>query len=203
MPLALGVVIGRVGDLIIGDHLGEPTSWALAFRYWGGNLSGFTCTPGPDAFGTCVTQLSNGRSEQITHGGATLTDPQFQVIAHGIGVHQTALYDFLSSMCLVLLLLFLLRKPRAVGVLMLTFVTWYAGVRIITDFLRTENRFLGLTGSQWACIGAIVVCAVLLTRIRRRSRSGEDAEPSTDDDSEPPSGPPDGQRSVEISEDAG
>ena len=25
--LAFGIAIGRIGDLIIGDHLGEPTSW--------------------------------------------------------------------------------------------------------------------------------------------------------------------------------
>src|SRR5439155_13832670 len=31
IPITMGVVIGRVGDLIIGDHLGKPTSWLLAF----------------------------------------------------------------------------------------------------------------------------------------------------------------------------
>ena len=41
MPLAVGIVIGRIGDLIIGDHLGKPTSWLLAWQYHGGNLAGY------------------------------------------------------------------------------------------------------------------------------------------------------------------
>ena len=34
-PLALGIAVGRIGDLIIGDHLGKPTSWVLAWQYRG------------------------------------------------------------------------------------------------------------------------------------------------------------------------
>ena len=44
--LAFGIAFGRIGDLIIGDHLGKPTSWLLAFQYEGGNLSGFACAEG-------------------------------------------------------------------------------------------------------------------------------------------------------------
>lgn len=32
----LGIALGRVGDLIIGDHLGNPTTFALGYRYLGG-----------------------------------------------------------------------------------------------------------------------------------------------------------------------
>jgi phosphatidylglycerol:prolipoprotein diacylglycerol transferase len=46
MPLAVGIVIGRIGDLIIGDHLGKPTSWPLAWQYHGGNLAGYDCSSG-------------------------------------------------------------------------------------------------------------------------------------------------------------
>src|SRR3972149_3755062 len=47
IALALGIAIGRIGDLVIGDHLGTPTSWALAFRYDGGELAPpFTCEEG-------------------------------------------------------------------------------------------------------------------------------------------------------------
>ena len=34
--LAFGIAIGRIGDLIIGDHLGKPTSWLLAWTYRAG-----------------------------------------------------------------------------------------------------------------------------------------------------------------------
>jgi len=81
-----------------------------------------------------------------------------------VGVHQTALYDLLLTMALVLLLVFLNRKARRTGVLFWTYAVWYGTGRIITDFLRVENRFLGLTGSQWTSI--IVVAFGLFTLIR-------------------------------------
>lgn len=34
--LALGIAIGRVSDLVIGDHLGKPTTMPWGFRYVGG-----------------------------------------------------------------------------------------------------------------------------------------------------------------------
>lgn len=30
--IALGVIVGRIGDLIVGDHLGKPTSFVLGYR---------------------------------------------------------------------------------------------------------------------------------------------------------------------------
>lgn len=159
MPLAVGIVLGRIGDLVIGDHLGKPTSWALAFQYHGGNLSGYDCTT---AHGACTISLFGGQSETVTRTGARLYDSSLHVLQHGVGVHQTALYDFLSTMVLVLLLLWLLRKPRRRGIPVLAFGTWYAGMRIVTDFLRVENRFLGLTGSQWASVAVVAFCTLTL-----------------------------------------
>jgi prolipoprotein diacylglyceryltransferase len=179
MPLAVGVVVGRVGDLIIGDHLGTPTNFFLAFRYYGGNLSGYDCT---SFAGTCSTQLSHGRTQVITHAQARLFNGSFEQIAHGIGVNQTAMYDWLSAMGLTLFLLWLLRKEHRAGVLTVTFVVWYAAARLVTDFLRVENRFLGLTGSQWACIGAIALCLVVLARIRRRPPDGAQPPPLAADE---------------------
>ncbi len=165
MPLAVGVVVGRVGDLIIGDHLGTPTNFFLAFRYYGGNLAGYGC-----ASGLCSISLAHGRSQEITHTGAVLRagPPTFHVLARGIGVNQTALYDWFSAMGLTLFLLWLMRRERRAGVLTIGFVVWYAAARVITDFLRVENRFLGLTGSQWTSLAAIVLCLVVLRWVRGR-----------------------------------
>ena len=79
-------------------------------------------------------------------------------------MHQTALYDLLLTMGLVLVLVFLNRKARRTGVLFWTYAIWYGTGRIITDFLRVENRFLGLTGSQWTSI--IVVAFGVFTLLR-------------------------------------
>jgi len=177
IPIPLGVVIGRIGDLIIGDHLGKPSSWLLAFRYHGGNLSGYDCTSLP---GTCSAVLSGNRVQTITGTKATLVSSTGQTLGQGVGVHQTALYDLLLTMALVLLLVFLNRKVRRTGVLFLTYAVWYGTGRIITDFLRVENRFLGLTGSQWT--STIVVAFGVFTLIRfalRPSRPTEDESAAT------------------------
>jgi phosphatidylglycerol:prolipoprotein diacylglycerol transferase len=39
-PMALGLVIGRISDLITGDHLGKPTDLPWGFRYVGTNPPG-------------------------------------------------------------------------------------------------------------------------------------------------------------------
>ena len=163
MPIALGIVIGRIGDLIIGDHLGKPTSWLLAFRYHGGNLSGYACLQG-----VCSTTLSGGRVQTISAQGAQLRSSTGALLASGVGVHQTALYDLFIAMGLVLLLVYLNTIPRRTGILIATFGLWYGTGRIITDFLRVENRFLGLTGSQWSSSVAVAVCLYVLIRFALR-----------------------------------
>ncbi|HEX8098893.1 MAG TPA: prolipoprotein diacylglyceryl transferase family protein [Actinomycetota bacterium] len=159
--IPLGVVIGRIGDLIIGDHLGKPTSWLLAFRYHGGVLSGYQCVAGE-----CSTALAGGKAQIISSQGARLLGPDQSVLAGGLGVHQTALYDLIATMALIALLDFINRVPRRVGVLTLTFATWYATGRILSDFLRVENRFFGLTGSQWTSIAAVVISLATLVWFR-------------------------------------
>ena len=47
--LALGILIGRIGDLIVGDHLGKPTEFFLGFR----------CT-GADSASSCVAPIGSG-----------------------------------------------------------------------------------------------------------------------------------------------
>lgn len=169
--IPLGVVIGRVGDLIIGDHLGKPTSWLLAWRYEGGQLSGYAC----DAGRCVITGLSGGRSEEITSQGAILRDGAGHVIGTGVGVHQTALYDFLISMALVLFLVWLNRRLRRPGVLFFTYALWYGCGRILTDFLRIENRFFGLTGSQWTSLVAATLSVAMLVRFALQGREAAQA----------------------------
>jgi phosphatidylglycerol---prolipoprotein diacylglyceryl transferase len=172
--IGLGIVIGRIGDLIIGDHLGKPTSWALAFTYQGGDLSGYDCT----ITDTCRTTLYGGQFQQISEGAARLHAPSGEVVASGVGVHQTALYDFASTILLVLLLLYLNTRPRRMGVLALTFGLWYGTVRVVTDFLRVDKRFFGMTGSQWASVLVIVLCLATFAWFARRPERGSPASAS-------------------------
>ena len=144
--MALGVIVGRIGDLIVADHLGMPAP-ILFLGYKCPRLNVPTASP-------C--------------GPTSLADRTV-----GAVVHQTALYDFVSSILLLSLLLWLRRKPRYDGFLIFVFAVWYGAMRIVEDFLREDVRHFGLTGSQWSSIVVVVVCLSLLTMYRRTLRVGQ------------------------------
>ena len=175
--IPMGIIIGRIGDLIIGDHLGKPTSWPLAFAYRGGDLSGYSCVAGE-----CTTRLAEEKTQIITTQGANLISSDGTVIASGAGVHQTALYDLGATILLVTLLLYLNLRPRRMGILTLTFATWYGIGRIITDLLRVENRFFGLTGSQWTSVAVVVLSVATLVWFALRPEQPDGAGPAEPDD---------------------
>jgi prolipoprotein diacylglyceryl transferase len=132
--IALGIAIGRVSDLIIGDHLGKPTALPWGFRY-----------PGSD-------------------------HPLAGAPPIGTVVHPVALYDLILTTVLLFVLIRFLRSPRATGSAIALFILWYAGSRILTDFLRTDPRRLaGLTGSQLTALALIVVVLLALWQRARRT----------------------------------
>jgi phosphatidylglycerol:prolipoprotein diacylglycerol transferase len=143
--MALGVIIGRIGDLIVADHLGTRTNFFLGYKCPGLNVP--TASPcGPTHFADRTV---------------------------GAVVHQTALYDFVSSILLLSFLLWLRRKQRYDGFLIFVFAVWYGAMRIVEDFLREDVRHFGLTGSQWSSIVVVAVCLALLTLYRRTPRVGQ------------------------------
>lgn len=155
MPgLAAGLVIGRIGDLMIGDHIGAPTSFPLGWRCTGdynppggGNAFGFT---DPSSYQVAVERLG----DQPTIGC-------FDTV-----VHQTALYDFGAALFVLLLLLWLERRPRFDGFFLAAWVYGYGAVRFVGDFAREDRRLFGLTGSQYALFAAAVAVTVWLVRTR-------------------------------------
>jgi len=58
------------------------------------------------------------------------------------------------------------RKARNPGLMTIVFVLWYGTVRLVTDFLRVDKRYLGLTGSQIVAIVVALTCLYLLARYR-------------------------------------
>jgi len=102
-------------------------------------------------------------------------------------VHQTAMYDFVSSILLLTFLLWLRRRrQRYDGFLIFVFAVWYGAMRIIEDFLREDVRHFGLTGSQWSSILLVAVCLFLLTAYRRTPPVGQwDKLPPAEGPSEP------------------
>lgn len=186
VALAMGIGIGRIGDLIIGDHLGKPTSWLLAWKYHGGTLAPpFThCSVGsPD----WCAPLQGGHLEMITRAGALLKDVHGRTIATGVGVHQTALYDMILAWILFAILWNMRKKPQREGVLALTFGVYYGCCRLLEDSLRIDKRFGPFTGSQWSALTVAIISASILiwwaVQARRRgSGSRGDGDPLPDDD---------------------
>ena len=139
--MALGVIIGRIGDLIVGDHLGKQTSFFLGFKCPTNHDTASPCIPGP-----------------------------------GSVVHQTALYDFVLTILLIGVLLWLRRRRDDwyPGFLIMVFGAWYGCQRILEDFLREDKHILGtgLTGSQITAIITVLLCLWHLAFVRRTPRWG-------------------------------
>jgi len=192
--LAFGIGIGRIGDLIIADHLGKPTSWLLAWTYEGGTVAPpFSC-----ADEVCQASLQGGHLQILERGGSRLLDEAGSVVAQGTGVHQAALYDMLLGWVLFGVLWFFSSKERREGTTALLFTTWYGCARLLEDSLRIDKRFGPLTGSQWTALMVVLVSIAVLVyfavkkpearatparRRLRRSRPPQDPEP--EDPSEP------------------
>lgn len=175
--LALGIVIGRIGDLLIGDHLGEPTNFALGWRCAG---EGGERPVDADVY---LQALAEGQPPSLG--------------CYDLVLHQTALYDLLSTLALLVVLLLIGRKVRPTGLLIVTFTIWYSGMRVVTDFLRVDKRYFGLTGSQLMSITVGVICLYLLARYRGaptrfREPPGSGGDGAGDRSPMPPEPPPAG-----------
>lgn len=146
--VAAGLLLGRLGDLMIGDHIGEPTDFFLGWRCTGNfwvretNSFGFV-DPVP--------------YPAVPPGAEAPTAGCFDTV-----VHQTALYDFGAAALVLLLLLWFERSKRWDGFFTATWVYAYGALRFLGDFARQDRRLFGLTGSQYAVIGAIVALTVYL-----------------------------------------
>ena len=145
--LALGIFLGRIGDLVIGEHLGGETTFALGWR----------CT---GAF------RDAGAPYPFPRPGPGTVQGCFDAV-----LHQTALYDFLAGGIIFAALLLLERKPRFDGFFLMAFAVMYGLARFITDFARAADKdLLGpLTGSQLTALGTILAVLVWVA-VRRPDR---------------------------------
>jgi phosphatidylglycerol:prolipoprotein diacylglycerol transferase len=142
--LALGIFVGRIGDLIIGEHLGGRTTFFLGWRCTGAYGDPMAPYPWPG--------------------------PRVQGCYDAV-LHQTALYDFLAAGVVLAALLLLERKPRFDGFFTVVFVLLYGGGRFVSDFARAADlRLVGpFTGSQVTVL-LVIVSVILWIAIRKPYR---------------------------------
>ncbi len=147
--MALGIFIGRVGDLIIGEHLGAATDFFLGWR----------CTGSYDA--SWVLQPPVPYSGPMVQG------------CFDTAVHQTALYDFIAGGLIFVLIVWLERKPRWDGFSAMVFALGYGLFRFISDFAREADKDLvgTFTGTQLTSIAVIVVVAVWVRVVKPWERT--------------------------------
>ena len=137
--LAIGTVVGRIGDLAIVEHLGGPTRFFLGY----GIRPGYNVAPQHDRL-ECVTATAG----------------EFCGI-----YHHAALYDLLAAaVCFGFLYWLVFRSGVRLryGQLFAIWMTWYGIQRFFIDFTRLAldvggDRTLGaLTWSQWSALAAAV-----------------------------------------------
>ncbi len=156
--LALGTIVGRIGDLAIVEHLGAESDGLLAF----GLKPGYEPAPqhtilqaACDASGTPVGEVC-------------------------ASYHHAGLYDMLGAIALIGVLYLLRRywRSRHYGQLLGFWVVWYGIQRFLIDFTRlvpegelgavAADRTLGSwTWSQWSALAAALLGVVLLAVFRR------------------------------------
>jgi prolipoprotein diacylglyceryl transferase len=140
----LGLIFGRLGDIVVGDHLGGASSLPFAFRFY--------------PYDSLKASIDPGR--YVAHPGAV--DACFDS-----GCHQTALYDLWNVIILLPVVLWLARKPRPPGFLIAFTATWYGGARLFTDIARDAKYYVGLHGTQWASIALILIGIWYMVRLAR------------------------------------
>ncbi len=161
--LALGAVVGRIGDLAIVEHLGSPTTFFLGYEL----QPGYDVSPQHDVLETlCDVNEICGP------------------------YHHTALYDLLGALVLLGLLLWLQRSWRArhYGQLFSVWMIWYGLQRFLIDFTRLGAARDGValpdgtivepiadavmgpfTGSQWGALGLAALGIFILILAGRRT----------------------------------
>ncbi len=162
--LAIGAVVGRIGDLAIVEHLGSRTNFFLGFAV----KPGHDLSPQHDLLECATTTRVDGLCPY----------PIDETLA---GVyHHTALYDLLGA-AVLLGVIYLLRRlwvTRRYGQLFSVWVIWYGFQRFLIDFTRFGAAEDGLnadsvvgpfTGSQWGGLLAALLGVLLLLWFRRVS----------------------------------
>ncbi len=155
--LAIGTIVGRVGDLLIVEHLGSATTFALGY----GIKPGYDVAPQHDPLECSVAEAVDGLC----------------------GVyHHSAAYDLLGAALLLGVLFWLYKhwKPRHYGQMFAFWVAWYGFQRFLIDFSRlvpgdqsvvaqaAADATLGpFTWSQWSGLGAGFFGIFLIWRFRK------------------------------------
>ncbi|MEX1254022.1 MAG: prolipoprotein diacylglyceryl transferase family protein [Dehalococcoidia bacterium] len=136
--LLLGLAIGRIGDLINGEHFAELSGLPWAVRYTNLNSPSVLSHPIP----SCSPASS---APEALHNLCTQ--------------HPAVAYDMLGSLVILGVVLLVLRYARREGVAFFTFLLLYSLLRLGESELRLDSREIvwGLTTPQVTALCLIPV----------------------------------------------
>ena len=150
--LAIGTIVGRIGDLAIVEHLGGETDFFLGF----GVKVGHTLAP--------------------QHTGLECAD---DFVGEYCGVyHHTGLYDMIGAMVLFGALYWIYHRSNwnlHYGQMFMVWLSWYGLQRFLIDFTRLSldingDKTIGaFTWSQWSGLTASVSGLVLFYWFGKRN----------------------------------
>jgi phosphatidylglycerol:prolipoprotein diacylglycerol transferase len=117
-----------------------------------------------------ATRYDGGSVREGTLGDVPLTV--------GTSFHNTSLYEFIYMVVLFGVLALLWRRRPRRATLIGVFCAYYAVARFASDALRVnDERFAGMTGAQWMCIGLAVAAAWIFLKVRPSLASLPEPEP--------------------------
>ncbi|NUS56867.1 MAG: hypothetical protein HOV66_18720 [Streptomycetaceae bacterium] len=153
--IATAIGIGRIGDLLLTDHLGKPAGdgwFSIAYRI----PVGADLAPG---FGSLPAQPP-GAGQSCTDSGSFYATCSY---------HLTPAYDLMGALLLAAALLLLARHGLRTGVASAVFAAWYGTQRLMTDFTRgiDERVIGGLSSTQLLSIVLIAAGLAGLAALRR------------------------------------
>jgi phosphatidylglycerol:prolipoprotein diacylglycerol transferase len=159
---AVGVIFGRIGDLVIWDHLGDvATGWT---RHIGLTIkTGYHLAPG----------FSPSPAVALPAGATCREAAKQKLFYAGCTYHQAALYDFIAVVVLFAVLMAMRKRARArAGVAICVWGAWYGTERVVIDTTRSidERLAFGLSSTQLMGVVLAVVCTALLVVIAVRHR---------------------------------
>ena len=168
--LALGTIVGRIGDLAIVEHLGSATSVA-----WGyGIRPGYDLAPQHNTL-ECAT------AEALPNGLC----PVPGTTVSGV-YHHVAAYDLLGAILTMAVLYVLSRKVRLhYGQLFSVWMMWYGIQRFVLDFMRFGNGDATVGAFTWNQVSGLASALLgvgLFLRFRRGAVVSEEADRAANHD---------------------
>ncbi|MDX6694061.1 MAG: phosphatidylglycerol---prolipoprotein diacylglyceryl transferase [Blastocatellia bacterium] len=163
--IALGSALGRQGCFAAGCCWGKPTTvaWGLHFTEAGNKITGVP---------TVVAQLDDPAQRELwTQKLGGLFEP--------LRLHPTQLYESFAALLIFLFLLWLHRRKRFSGQVILFYAVLYGAARFTIEFFRDDPRgdilglttLTGLSTSQMiSLVVGITGLVILIVRWRRASR---------------------------------